>query len=112
MSPDNFIHDGSQGMNRYAYCMNNPLLYTDPSGEEPVTIGVVGAVAIGAAIAAASYTIYALATTWDNFSWGGLLKSTVIGAVSGALSFGVGSMASTIIPNASTFGAHVAKAAI
>ena len=94
MSPDNFIHEGSQGMNRYAYCMNNPLMYTDPSGEEPVTIGLGLAVAIGAAIAATSYTIYALATTWDNFSWGGLLKSTLIGAVSGVASFGVGQLAS------------------
>lgn len=95
MSPDNFVQDpqNSQNFNRYAYCLNNPLMYTDPSGEV-FQIGVLGAMAIGAAIAATSYTIYALATTWDNFSWGGLLKSTLIGAVSGAASFGVGQLAS------------------
>ena len=35
LSPDNYIQapDNSQNFNRYAYCLNNPLKYTDPSGE-------------------------------------------------------------------------------
>lgn len=35
MSPDNYIQnpDFSQNYNRYAYCFNNPLTYSDPSGE-------------------------------------------------------------------------------
>ena len=35
LSPDNYMQcpDNSQNFNRYAYCMNNPLRYTDPSGE-------------------------------------------------------------------------------
>lgn len=35
LSPDNYIQcpDNSQNFNRYAYCLNNPLRYTDPSGE-------------------------------------------------------------------------------
>ena len=35
LSPDNYIQapDNSQSFNRYAYCLNNPLKYTDPSGE-------------------------------------------------------------------------------
>ncbi|MDO8897531.1 MAG: polymorphic toxin type 23 domain-containing protein [Bacteroidales bacterium] len=35
LSPDNFIQapDFSQSFNRYSYCWNNPLKYTDPSGE-------------------------------------------------------------------------------
>jgi hypothetical protein len=27
-----------QSLNRYSYCLNNPLKYTDPSGHEPITI--------------------------------------------------------------------------
>lgn len=35
LSPDNFIQnpDFSQNYNRYSYCFNNPLTYSDPSGE-------------------------------------------------------------------------------
>ena len=35
LSPDNFVQmpESSQGFNRYSYCLNNPLKYTDPSGE-------------------------------------------------------------------------------
>jgi len=34
-SPDPFVVDASstQAFNRYSYCLNNPLMYTDPSGE-------------------------------------------------------------------------------
>ena len=35
LSPDNYIQDGGyfQNYNRYSYALNNPLKYTDPSGE-------------------------------------------------------------------------------
>ena len=46
LSPDNNIQlpQMSQNFNRYSYCLNNPLSYTDPSGEwvENVVFGVVG----------------------------------------------------------------------
>jgi RHS repeat-associated protein len=34
LSPDNYIQDAtsSQNFNRYSYCLNNPLKYTDPDG--------------------------------------------------------------------------------
>jgi RHS repeat-associated protein len=34
ISPDNYIQapEFTQSFNRYAYCLNNPLMYTDPSG--------------------------------------------------------------------------------
>ena len=35
LSPDNYVQapDMSQNFNRFSYCLNNPLKYTDPSGE-------------------------------------------------------------------------------
>jgi RHS repeat-associated protein len=35
LQPDNFVQDpyNTQNYNRYGYCWNNPLKYTDPSGE-------------------------------------------------------------------------------
>jgi len=34
LSPDNYVQsaDFTQSYNRYSYCMNNPLMFTDPSG--------------------------------------------------------------------------------
>jgi hypothetical protein len=50
LSPDPYVQDPlfSQNFNRYSYCWNNPLKYTDPSGEfiVPLLIGM----GIGAAI--------------------------------------------------------------
>ncbi len=46
LSPDNNIQipHMSQNFNRYSYCLNNPLKYTDPTGEwvESVVMGIVG----------------------------------------------------------------------
>ncbi|MFT6716205.1 MAG: RHS repeat-associated protein [Saprospiraceae bacterium] len=44
LSPDNFVQNptNSQSYNRYSYVWNNPLKYTDPSGDFVVTSLVVG----------------------------------------------------------------------
>ena len=38
LSVDAYVQspDNSQSFNRYAYCLNNPLKYTDPSGWQPI----------------------------------------------------------------------------
>ncbi len=45
LSPDNYIQDpyNSQSFNRFGYVWNNPLKYTDPSGEELLAI-IIGAI--------------------------------------------------------------------
>jgi RHS repeat-associated protein len=49
LSPDNYIQapENTQSYNRYSYCVNNPLKYTDPTGE---VFGFDDAIIIGAAI--------------------------------------------------------------
>jgi hypothetical protein len=47
LSPDNYVQGGlSQNFNRYSYCINNPLKYTDPSGNiflwDDLIVGGVG----------------------------------------------------------------------
>ncbi|PXY39074.1 hypothetical protein DMB65_19545 [Flavobacterium cheongpyeongense] len=95
LMPDNFIQqpENTQNYNRYSYVLNNPLMYTDPSGE--VVIGFAGAVIIGATIAALTYTVTALLADVP-FSVGGLAKATFIGAASAAVTYGIGSAAGTI----------------
>jgi RHS repeat-associated protein len=85
LSPDNNIQeaDNPQNYNRYAYCLNNPLLYTDPSGEIFGLGIVLSAIVIGAIIGGTTYTAFALYA--GNFSWGGFAKSVVIGGITGAL---------------------------
>ncbi|MEO7977987.1 RHS repeat-associated core domain-containing protein [Flavobacterium sp.] len=94
LMPDNFIQqpENTQNYNRYAYVLNNPLMYSDPSGEAYELLAAIG---IGAAIALASYTITALLADVP-FSIGGLAKATFIGAATAAVTFGIGTAASSM----------------
>ena len=55
LSPDNYTQGGTQGENRYSYVLNNPLKYTDPSGETP--FGLLGFLVVE------PYAGYAMAPT-------------------------------------------------
>jgi RHS repeat-associated protein len=92
LQPDNFVQDpyNTQSFNRYGYCWNNPLKYTDKNGEE-----LVSAIVIGAAIGLASYLTVNM-VNGTPISLLGMLKATVTGAVSGAVTFGIGSWTQTI----------------
>ena len=80
LQPDNYIQDpfNTQNFNRYGYCLNNPLKYTDPNGEI-----IWAAVIVGAIIGATSYATSAAMNdswSWEKFAW-----STLGGAVMGAI---------------------------
>ena len=78
LAPDNFVQapDNTQNFNRYSYCLNNPLKYTDPSGE-------FWHIVIGAVIGG----IVNLAGNWDNCD----------GFWQGCAAFGVGAAAGAAI---------------
>src|SRR5690606_9268612 len=83
LSPDIFTFAGTQGYNRYSYCHNNPLSHVDPDGNHPLVV----AVAVGAAIGAASYT-YSVAVSpggFKNWDWGSFAFGTFSGPLSGAV---------------------------
>ena len=94
LSPDDYVQMplSPQGFNRYTYCNNNPLKYTDPSGEIFFLPIITGAV-IGAVTSAITYSISAGIT--NSFSWSGFFKSMGMGAVSGAISGIFGSVGMT-----------------
>lgn len=77
LSPDNYVHGslGTQGFNRYSYAGNNPLKYSDPSGEFPVLLA---AALIGGAI---NLGIQAYQGNIDSFQDG--IVAFGIGAVAG-----------------------------
>ncbi|MGN0029212.1 MAG: RHS repeat domain-containing protein [Marinilabiliaceae bacterium] len=84
LSPDPYVQDLSnpQNLNRYSYCLNNPLKYTDPTGEFFHII-------IGAAIGGAVNLISGLVShKVDNVGKG--FAYFGIGALAGAASAAVG----------------------
>lgn len=85
ISPDEYVQlpDFSQSYNRYSYCLNNPLKYTDPSGELfGIDDAIIGSVIFSAAMGAMS------AKMNGQNPW----KGALIGGGSAALSYGIGSI--------------------
>lgn len=101
LSPDNFVQDNTntQSYNRYGYVLNNPLLYTDPSGE--IVPGLITALWVGAAIAVGTTAIINIANGVPF--WYGMGKAATMGALSGAISFGIGSAVSSLSSTTSFF---------
>jgi RHS repeat-associated protein len=105
LSPDPYVQmpDFSQNFNRYTYCLNNPLRYTDPDGEivwaVPVIIGaIVGAYTGGVIANNGQYN----PAKWDYSSgktWGYMLGGALVGGVSGYAGW---SIAGSGIPMANT----------
>lgn len=105
LSPDNYIQapDNSQNFNRYAYCLNNPLKYTDPSGEifwAPIILGATIGAYMGGTIANNDYN--PLQWNYDSGkTWGYMLGGAIVGGISGYIG---GAIAASEIPMANTLG--------
>lgn len=97
LMPDNYVQqpENTQNYNRYAYCLNNPLRYTDPSGELFGLDDFMAVFIIGAIIGGASYTLTALLADVP-FNIGGLIKGMYIGAASATVTFGIGQAAGSM----------------
>jgi hypothetical protein len=81
LEADPYVADGtfSQDFNRYSYARNNPLVYTDPSGENPILIAAFIGGFINLALNDRGSTNF-----WQKLGYFG------IGAAGGALGAGVG----------------------
>ncbi len=86
------------GYNWYVYCGNNPIMFVDPSGENPVlVITVAGGAIIGGAVSAGSSVVSQwISNGWDNINWKEVGVNAVGGAISGALA-GTGAPTSVIV---------------
>ena len=80
LSPDNYVSlpEHTQGYNRYTYALNNPLIITDPSGDNPVLLFIAFAGVLNGAMSAQN---------GDGF-----LQGFAIGTATAALSYGVGAI--------------------
>lgn len=92
LSPDNFIQDpfNTQSFNRYGYVWNNPLKYNDPSGELLIT-----AMLIGAAVGVLTNGINNTINGQGFFEGAG--SAALFGAISGAVSFGIGNLGTSLL---------------
>ena len=92
LSVDNYVQapDFSQSFNRYAYCLNNPLKYTDPSGE----IHVLAVVAIGAAVTVITNGINNVLHGENFFHGAG--QAAVTGGVQALFTYGIGESAGAL----------------
>ena len=97
ISPDSIDYldpESINGLNLYCYCMNNPIMYADPSGHMPEwlqwTLGgliVVGAIALSICTAGLATPI---ATAVGGGLFGAIVGGAVAGAIGGAIAgFGV-----------------------
>lgn len=106
LSADNYVSDmfSSQAYNRYTYANNNPLKYTDPTGEivwAPIIIGaVVGAYMGGTMANNGNFN----PTQWDYNSgrtWGWMAGGAIVGGISGGIG---GAISTSGVPMANTLG--------
>ena len=100
LSPDDYVQlpTSPQGYNRYSYCMNNPLRYTDPSGE------VFGIGHIISAVCGFVSGYLSNAITTGDWGWDSV-KSGLLGAAASAISYNILSANSS----AYSLWGHVAK---
>ena len=104
LSPDNYIQspDNPQNYNRYSYCLNNPLRYTDPSGEF-----VWAPFLIAAAMGGVQGTMLGLqngAKGWDMVGY--IAGGAALGALSGGIAQGMAAI------GANTFVAQLTSNAV
>jgi RHS repeat-associated protein len=114
LSPDNYVQasNNTQSYNRYSYCWNNPLKYTDPSGDIIFTAAVLIAAPFtgGASLALLPYAVGADVGMWQGGSmangtanpfkwdyssgktWGYMGAGAVIGGASAFAGAGTGAI--------------------
>jgi len=104
LSPDNFVQapDFSQNLNRYSYALNNPLVFTDPSGNynfkvnQPTQQELLSGYISMFATAAIGYFFPPLAIV-EGGAFGSMLGYAVPGAISRFIGGFIGSSTSSWI---------------
>jgi len=117
LSPDPYIQmpDNSQNFNRYSYCLNNPLKYTDPSGEwlgiDDLFIAGIGFVAgyVSNGISTGNWGwssvksgLMSAGSAWLGYNTAGLSTGTITSStLKNAANIGINNIISTYSPSVS-----------
>ena len=109
LSPDSFIQTPELALNYngYVYCLNNPLIYTDPTGEIFVIDDILIAAAIGAII-----NVGIQGVSGNINSAGDFFLAAGIGALAGAAGGFAGQAVAGALGTATSFGGAVANGAL
>ena len=88
LSPDNYVQDisNTQNFNRYSYVLNNPLKYTDPSGD------IAWLVPVGIGMAMGAYQGYMIGRSMNATGWGMagyMTGGALVGGLAGYAGWGV-----------------------
>ena len=105
LAPDPYVQAPSMSMNfnRYTYCFNNPLKYTDPTGE----------FCIGAAIFIGGFINFAIQGITDNIhSFGDCVKAWTIGGLSGLTGAAAGAAVAGALGAATSVGSAIGYGAL
>lgn len=78
------------GYNLYTYCNNNPVNYTDPTGNLAITASILIAAIIGGAIAGATINTISYLSKNEEATIGGFVGAFTVGAVTGGLGAAAG----------------------
>ena len=91
--PDYLDYESINGLNLYAYCLNSPVMYYDPTGHFVLSTFLIGlciSVLIGTIVGGASYAASELVsysvTGEFSWSWAGFVGNILGGAIGGAFS--------------------------
>lgn len=105
LSPDILVADpyNTQNYDRYGYVMNNPLSTVDLDGNEALTLAAAAVYMVYAVAIAVTTKMVMNAINGVEF-WYGIGKSATVGAISGVISMGIGSVATSLFSEALTFG--------
>ena len=89
LSPDILVTDNSlQGYNRYSYCHNNPLKFSDPDGNDPVILAFAVGVGMGLLTKGLINVVEGRnLLAGDAKSW---ITAGLVGGVSGVMTMGIG----------------------